>query len=130
MQLFHRTTVSEAAGIMKGGFQDEKWSFGTDDPVEARLKVLGVWLTDKPLPWDDGPPGAATLEVTLDLPESQINAFEIKGVLDDARLFVVPANLVNPRSRMRIGGVDQRSSWFGEQIDDDEDDEEEGDETA
>jgi len=48
-------------------------------------------------------------------------------VLDDARLFVVPAHLINPNSKVRIEGVDQRSSWFGEKIDDEEDaDEDDG----
>ena len=137
MRLFHRTSVSQAGAIIKAGFQDEKWSFGSDDENdgETRLKVTGVWLTDRPLAWDDGPPGSATLEVMLDVPETQVNTFEIRGVLDDARLFVVPAELINPNSKVRIEGVDQRTSWFGEKIDeeqdgdeeeDDDDDEEEG----
>ena len=127
IRLFHRTTVSQAGTIIKNGFQDEKWSFGSDDEHdgEARLKVTGVWLTDRPLAWDDGPPGSATLEVTIDVPESQVATFEIRGVLDDARLFVVPANVVNPHAKVRIEGVDQRSSWFGEKVDDEEDEDEE-----
>jgi hypothetical protein len=129
VRLFHRTTVSQAGAIIRAGFQDEKWSFGSEDEseAEARIKVTGVWLTDRPLAWDDGPPGSATLEVTIDLPEAQVGTFEISGVLDDARLFVVPANVVNPHSKMRIEGVDQRTSWFGEKIDDEDDDEEEED---
>lgn len=128
MRLYHRTTVSQAGGIIRNGFQDEKWSFGPEDDVEARLKVTGVWLTDRPLSWDDGPPGAAMLEVTLDLDEKDISTFEIRGVLDDARLFVIPADTVNPHCTARIGGVDQRASWSGEQIADEEDDDDDDDE--
>jgi hypothetical protein len=32
----------------------------------------------------------------------------------DTRLFVIPAELVNPNARIRIDQVDPRTSWFFE----------------
>lgn len=116
--LFHRTLVSLAREIVKDGFADEKWGFGDDEDSGRALTAVGVWLTDRPVDPDDGPPGAAVLEVVLDAPEDELAGFEIHGVLPEARLFVVPAAYVNPRANIRIVGVDARSSWFHEQVDD------------
>ncbi len=122
MLLYHRTLVSLAREIVKDGFADEKWGFGDDQETGQAITALGVWLTDRPVDPEDGPDGAAVLEVELDLPERDLERFEVMGVLDEARLFVVPSAVVNPRCRVRIGGVDARSSWFHEQVDDDAED--------
>ena len=120
MILFHRTLVSLARGILKDGFGDEKWRFGDDQESGELLTAEGVWLTDQPMDLEDGPPGAAVLEVEIDLEEEALSGFEIHGVLEGVRLFVVPAATVNPRSRIRISGVDARSSWFHERVDEEE----------
>jgi hypothetical protein len=114
LRLYHRTSVGEARQIVKDGFQDQKWGFSVDDAViERRVKAVGVWLTDRQLEGDDGPPGDATLEVLLDADETSLQPFELEGVLGDARLWVVPARILNPRSKVRILHVDPRSSgWF------------------
>ena len=117
MILFHRTLVSLARAIVKEGFTDEKWGFGDDEQTGRALTAVGVWLTDRPVDLDDGPPGAAVLEVELEASEEELAAFEIHGVLEGARLFVVPAGFVNPRANVRISGVDARSSWFHDQVD-------------
>jgi hypothetical protein len=114
LTLYHRTSIGEARQIVKEGFRDQKWGFSVDDAVtERRVKAMGVWLTDRLLESDDGPPGDATLEVLLDADEVSLQPFELAGVLGEARLWVVPATILNPRSRVRILRVDPRSSgWF------------------
>ncbi|HXV87451.1 MAG TPA: hypothetical protein VD793_12150 [Gemmatimonadales bacterium] len=114
LTLYHRTSIGEARQIVKQGFQDQKWGFSVDDAVtERRVKAVGVWLTDRALEGDDGPPGDAMLEVQLETNEESLQAFELDGILPGARLWVVPADLLNPRARVRILRVDPRSSgWF------------------
>jgi hypothetical protein len=120
LQLYHRTTVSEARAIVQEGFQDEKWSFGADEHTGEPLLAVGVWLTDRPVTSEDGPPGPALLEVALELPEETLRAFEIGGVFEETRLWVIPAPLVNRNAAIRIGEVDARSSWFHEQVEEEE----------
>ncbi len=118
MTLYHRTTIGEARRIVLHGFQDEKWGFVCYDPVSPRqIKVMGVWLTDRVLERDEGPPGDAMLEVVLDADESSIRQFEIDGAIADGRLWVVPAGVLNPRARVRILSVDPRTSWSYERDD-------------
>ncbi|HEX9580246.1 MAG TPA: hypothetical protein VF970_03995 [Gemmatimonadales bacterium] len=114
LTLYHRTSIGEARQIVKQGFQDQKWGFSVDDAVtERRVKAVGVWLTDHLLEGDDGPPGDAMLEVLLDAEEASLQPFELEGMLPGARLWVVPASLLNPRAKVRILKVDPRSSgWF------------------
>jgi hypothetical protein len=114
LTLYHRTSIGEARQIVKQGFQDQKWGFSVDDAItERRVKALGVWLTDQQLESDDGPPGDAMLEVLLDADQASLQPYELEGVLPNARLWVVPAGLLNPRARIRILKVDPRSSgWF------------------
>src|SRR2546427_11562173 len=104
MQLFHRTSIPAARAIVQHGFEDESWGFGSDDRTGRALTMQGVWLSDRPVSPEEGPPGAAVLEVELNLPEATLGAFEIRGVFDDARIWVIPADLVNRNSSIRIGG--------------------------
>lgn len=120
MLLFHRTAVSQAREIVRDGFRDEKWSFGPDEQTGQPLLIRGVWLTDRPVKREDGPPGAALLEVSLGLQEHDLSSFEVTGVFEDARLWVIPASVVNQTARVRIGEVDGRSSWFHEQVEEEE----------
>jgi hypothetical protein len=115
LTLFHRTTIADARNIVRAGFEDSKWKFENDDPTLGDVrKALGVWLSDRPLGPDEGPPGDAVLEVTLDTSEQALELFQIEGVLWEARLWIVPAELVNARSKVRILNVDPRTSWFHE----------------
>ena len=114
--------MSQARAIVRDGFVDEKWSFVTDDVGGEPLKMVGVWLTDRPASGEDAPPGAATLEITLALPEAALGTFEVQGVLAEAQLWIVPARVVNQHSGIRISGVDARSSWFHERIEEGEED--------
>ena len=117
MLLFHRTSVSQARAIVRDGFEDEKWSFGSDELTGKAVKAVGVWLTDRAISSDEGPQGAAVLEITLTVPEAALIPFEICGVLEDAQLWIVPARVVNQHAGITISGVDPRSSWFHEQMD-------------
>ncbi len=85
MVLYHRSTIAGAREIIKHGFDDEKWSFGLRDALTGEtIKALGVWLTDRPLSLEEGPPGDAILEVRVDYSEETLQAFELLGVFEDA----------------------------------------------
>lgn len=115
MLLFHRTSIANARQIVQNGFADDKWSFGERDVGKGEdLKKLGVWLTDRALSSEEGPQGDAVVEIDLDLSEESLFPFELTGMFVDARLFVIPSELVNPHSTMRIGQVDPRTSWWHE----------------
>lgn len=118
MLLFHRTSVSQARAIVKAGFEDEKWNFEADNVTGETVKAIGVWLTDRPLDPEEGPPGAAVLEITLPLPEAALAPFQVHGALADAQLWIIPARVANQHTGIRLHGVDARSSWFHEQIED------------
>jgi len=118
--LYHRTSVSQARAIVKDGFQDEKWALGSDDLTGEVLKAVGVWLSDRPLPQGEGPEGAAVLEVTLPLPDAALTPFEVLGVLNEAKLWIIPSRIVNQHAGIRVSEVDARSSWFHERIEENE----------
>lgn len=113
MLLYHKTTIGRARDILTNGFEDEKWRFEERDArIEKRLKVLGVWLTDRPLEEDEGPRGDALIEVDLDLDQEVLDVYELEGMLEGARLWVAPAQLVNAHASARILRVDPRTSWW------------------
>lgn len=119
--LYHRTSIGDARHIARHGFEDLKWAFGQEDASEGEVrKAVGVWLSDRPLASEEGPGGDAVLEVTLELEEDALGPFELEGVLWDARLWVVPAGMINPRAAIRILEVDPRTSWWYEAQDGDE----------
>lgn len=113
--LFHRTSIADAREIAKHGFEDQKWAFGYEDVAVGEVrKAVGVWFSDRPLAAEEGPTGDALLEIVLDVDEEVLAPFELEGVVWDARLWVVPAGLINPHAAVRILGVDPRTSWWYE----------------
>lgn len=119
--LYHRTTIAEARRILKGGFQDTEWDFGLHDAKTGEdVTVTGVWLADRPLSDEEGPPGDALLEVSLDLPDEQLQPFELDGMLWNARLWVVSADTLNLHGKARMIRVDPRSSWGFNRIGDED----------
>jgi len=115
MHLYHRTTIAEARALMQHGFQDQKWGFDvTGLEGDARLKLRGVWLTDRVLTDEEGPPGDAVVQVTVGGDAEALRPFEVPGVLPGARLWVVPAAVLNPLATARILQVDPRTSWWFE----------------
>ncbi len=120
MVLYHRSTISGAREIIKNGFEDEKWSFGLRDALTGEtIKAFGVWLTDRPLSVGEGPPGDAILEVHVDFSEETLQAFELIGVFEEVRLWVVPSEIVSPHSQVRILAVDPGVSGQFEAVDGD-----------
>jgi hypothetical protein len=120
MVLYHRSTISGAREIIKNGFEDERWSFGLRDALTGEtVEAYGVWLTDRPLSVGEGPPGDAILEVQVDFSEDALQAFELLGVFEDVRLWVVPSEIVSPHSQIRILAVDPGVSGQFEAIDGD-----------
>ena len=119
--LYHRTSIAEARQIVQQGFEDEKWGFEIrDDRTGHDTKMLGVWLSDRPLTEREGPEGDAILEVKLALEESALQTSELDGIFWDARLWVVPAAFINPHASVRILQVDPRTSWWHEAVDPDD----------
>lgn len=116
MQLFHRTNIATAREIIRNGFVDEKWRFGRDDVTGQAIEAVGVWLSDRPLTPDEGPIGDAVVEISLAADEAALQRFELRGPTNNARLWVVPARLVNRRGSFRIHEVDPRTSWFHEGV--------------
>ena len=114
LTLYHRTSIGQASEAVRAGFRDEDWTFGIRDSRSrdgGDMHLRGVWLTDRPLHPMDGPPGDALVEVTVDLAESSLETFEIEGIFHDTRLWVIPAELLNPHAQARIKEVDPNTSW-------------------
>ncbi len=110
--LYHRTSIGHGSEAVRNGFRDEEWTFGIrGSRARDEDNTVGVWVTDRPLNAVEGPPGDAVLEVTLDLSEDAIQAFELDGIFHDARLWVIPAELLNQLAEVRIKEVDPNTSW-------------------
>ena len=110
--MYHRTSIGQGSEAVRHAFQDEEWNFGIrESRARDEDNLIGVWLTDRPLSVAEGPPGDALLEVKLDLSEDAIQAFELEGIFYDARLWVIPAELLNRLAEVRIKEVDPNTSW-------------------
>jgi hypothetical protein len=114
MKLYQRTSIAEATEIARSGFRDGKWRFETRDREGEPLKRVGVWLTERPLSDTEGPSGDAVLEVEVSLSDDALQPFELEGIFWDTRLWVIPAEILNPVAKTRIHGVNPRTSWFHE----------------
>ena len=109
--LYHRTSIGQGTEAVRHGFRDEEWTFGVrGSRARDEDKIFGVWVTDGPLKEIEGPPGDAVLEVKLDVSEDAIQAFEL-DLFHDARLWVIPAELLNQLAEVRINEVDPNTSW-------------------
>ena len=98
MILYHRTSIAEAREIVRRGFVDQKWGFDVEGLVsDRRLKVVGVWLTDRVPEEEDAPAGDAVVEVTVDPAPETLQVLEIPGVLSDAKLWESYRRLVVSR---------------------------------
>ncbi len=111
--VFHRTTIAEARAIAKDGFVDEELDFGMHDLTSGEeVTVAGVWLADRSLGPEEGLEGDALLEIKLDVDEETLDAFELEGLMWDARVWVTPAEWLTAHAKVRIHSVDPRSSGF------------------
>lgn len=114
MKLYHRTSIAQATEIVRQGFRDDKWKFEMRDRDGEALRRVGVWLSDRPLTDAEGPSGDAVLLVEVSLSEEALAAFELEEIFWDARLWVVPAEVLNPASRVAIHQVNPQTSWWHE----------------
>jgi len=111
--LYHRTSIAMARRVVRHGFQDYTLTLGlTRSGADHEVEVTGVWLTDRPIDVAIGPPGDALLEVRLGLDEKAISPFAIGGDFHDAKLWIVPARVLNPRVTVCIKEVDPNTSWW------------------
>ena len=94
MKLFHRTTAKNAKAILAKGFKDATGSFGTRDLYR------GVWLTSEPI--DVNLIDVTLIEVTLDLDEDSLAAYERCDRGKWYREWLVPAAFVNANMKLRI----------------------------
>lgn len=119
--LYHKTSIADARQVLKEGYADTEWDFGLRDAKTGEdVTVTGVWLANRPLADEEGPPGDALLEVTVDLAEEALQSYELAGMLWNARLWVVPAETLNSHSQTKMVRVDPRSSWgYNRMADDD-----------
>jgi hypothetical protein len=115
LTLYHRTNIGEARVIVIKGFEDRDWNFGLFDARTGdEVSVEGVWLVDRPVRQDEGLDGDALLEVTVHATLDELAPFELDGMLWDARIWVVPAQWLAERARVRFHAVDPHASGFFE----------------
>lgn len=115
MILFHKTSAAAAPKILSGGFIDAEGSFGMvglDEPLR------GVWVSDLPLHAGNGmhdPDDPVLLEVTLDVPEPNLAAYEVREDWGNDsfshREWCVPAALLNDHGALRIVGEDEQCEF-------------------
>ena len=94
MKMYHRTTAASAKRILSEGFKD-----GTDRYMTDR-EFSGVWLSVEPLDSNEGAQGDTLLCVDLDCTERDLSDFEWIEDGKTKREWLIPADLVNRRSRV------------------------------
>ena len=82
---YHKTTKRAVRAIMESGFKDGRLS-GTDEP--------GVSLSLVPFDVNDGAKGDTLLEVTVDLPEAQLDEYEVIEDKKSYREWLIPAGVL------------------------------------
>lgn len=90
MKLYHPTTEQEEAGIQARGFSDTVHMFGSDGKGRMSVRVA-VGFSDRQPP--QAIPGACW--VVIDVPDDVAGCFEDSELVDDARLYYLPAQLAN-----------------------------------
>lgn len=92
MLLYHRT--NEAAAILAEGFRDGRGRYMT------AVEFSGVWLSDRPLDFNEGAAGDTLL--TVEVPEQAIIDYEWAEDGKPYREFLVPAEVVNRYGRPQV----------------------------
>jgi len=107
MILYHRTYCEPARRIiLEEGFRDGTGTYLTHLTQQT---WSGVWLSDEPLDENEGARGDTLLEVHTDLSESELSTYEWAEEGKGYREFLVPASIVNSRSRIQIAEDDGHS---------------------
>ena len=86
VRLYHRTDRADL--ILRDGFRDGR--------APSFPRLLGVWLSNRPLDVNEGPKGDELLAVDVD--ESSINEYEVIEEGKPYREWCVPASLLNARA--------------------------------
>ena len=100
MILYHRTYRERARIILEEGFRDASGTYLT------RETFSGVWVSNEPLDSNDGAQGDTLLEVNTDLSESELSRYEWVEEGKRFREFLIPASILNSRSKLRIAEDD------------------------
>ncbi len=103
MRLYHVTKTTTAGEILRDGFRDATGTYLTVG------EHTGVWLSDRPT-WEGGsadplPAGWTCLQVDLDFSEGELAQFEWREEGKPYREFLVPAEVVNRRSKVSTGAI-------------------------
>ena len=84
MRVFHHTFAAEA--IFREGFRDGRGRI-------EDLVIEGVWISDRPLEEQDGARG--DVHLILEIPEPEIEFFEVLEEGQTHREWCVPARILN-----------------------------------
>jgi len=109
--LFHTTTAERAAHIVESGFIDGRGQYLT------RHDYSGVWVADSPVDINEGAGGDTLLEVEVSLSDAKVSEYEVIETAQGSgslRTFLIPAEILNARSSVRI--VDQDASLGSPQL--------------
>lgn len=90
MRLYHRTSATVAALILRDGFRDSTGTYMT------LREHSGVWLSNVPLDLDEGAVGDTVLWV--ELPEQAIAGYEWIEDGKPYREWLIPARLINEQA--------------------------------
>lgn len=96
MKLYHRSPQAEA--ILREGFR----------PRLGQLGLNGVWFSDVPLDINEGAKGPTVLAV--EIPEKDVEAFEVRESGKPYREWCVPAEVAN-RPAVVIVDDDMAGDW-------------------
>jgi hypothetical protein len=97
MRLYHRSSPNAAASILAVGFRDGEGYYLSD------TRWRGVWLSDDPY-LDITMPGVGgtLIEATIGVPPERLAEYEWVEAGKGYREFLVPAELINARSTLRV----------------------------
>lgn len=95
MQLYHTTTLERAGIIKSGGFRDAEGSYGLMCDSQTPYYIRGVFFSDSPLESSDGLPEDVSEVFVLEIPDDEIEPYELIEEGKGYREWCIPARLVN-----------------------------------
>ncbi len=94
--LYHTTTADAANAIVANGFKDGTGTYLTDH------EFTGVWLSDRPLGFNEGTQGDTILAVDFDGDLSELQDYEWVEERKLYRAWLVMAAFLNERCTVRL----------------------------
>ncbi len=95
MQLYHTTTLERAGIIKSGGFRDAEGSYGLMCDSQTPYYIRGVFFSDSPLECSDGLLVDVSEVFVLEIPNDEIEPYELIEEGKGYREWCIPARLVN-----------------------------------